>query len=87
LELRPLGVLNAGGAIEEGVESDSPRDRIGLNRIVPANQSAEKNADLVAWLDGVADPAVERYWRLLSLVNGRIPDEPAVPGCPSRGGG
>jgi hypothetical protein len=36
-------------------------------------------AELVAWLDVVAEPRIERYWQLLSVINGRTPEASTVP--------
>ncbi|PRX66052.1 hypothetical protein B0I32_106188 [Nonomuraea fuscirosea] len=34
---------------------------------------------MITWLELVTEPRVERYWQLLSLLNGRQPGPPAVP--------
>lgn len=79
LQLRPLVLQHAGAALGNAVEPDTPHGRIILNRVVPPGQTPEETAELIAWLEQVADARIERYWQLLALVNNRIAEEPAVP--------
>ncbi|MEO6085940.1 MAG: MerR family transcriptional regulator [Umezawaea sp.] len=79
LNIRPSVLTHAGGAVAEGVAADSPEGRVVLDEIVPVDCSAVETAELVAWLDTVAEPRVERYWQLLSVINGRTPEAPTVP--------
>ncbi|MFD9739826.1 MerR family transcriptional regulator [Umezawaea sp. NPDC059074] len=76
LAIRPVVLEHAGGAVEEGIAADSALGRVVLDRIVPPD---EPSSDLVAWLEVVVDARIERYWQLLSLVNGRVPGPPTVP--------
>ncbi|WP_218026060.1 hypothetical protein [Nocardia miyunensis] len=50
-----------------------------LDRIVPADLGVADTAALLEWLDLVAEPRVERYWELLSLIDDRPPGPRAVP--------
>ncbi|TDD38733.1 MerR family transcriptional regulator [Nonomuraea terrae] len=79
LDLRPLVLEHAGGAMERGIAPESAAATAVLDRIVPAGLPAEETASLISWLGMVAEPRVERYWQLLSVLNGRPPAPPAVP--------
>ncbi|MEV8512035.1 MerR family transcriptional regulator [Dactylosporangium sp. NPDC051484] len=79
LNLRPLVLAHAGGAVGRGVAADSVEGRETLDRIVPADQPAEEAAALVTWLEMVADARIERYWQLLSRLNATDAGPPAVP--------
>jgi hypothetical protein len=79
LTIRSSVVEHAGGAVAAGIAPQSNEGRAILDHIVPAKLPASEQISLLAWLDTVAEPRVERYWQLLSLINGRTPDEPAVP--------
>ncbi|MGW4463331.1 helix-turn-helix domain-containing protein [Micromonospora sp. NPDC004704] len=79
LTIRPAVVEHAGRAVAEGVAPESSVGAAVLARIVPADLPEPERAALLTWLETVADPAVERYWELLSLVNGVAPAPPAVP--------
>ncbi|MFI7610540.1 MerR family transcriptional regulator [Nonomuraea terrae] len=79
LDLRPLVLEHAGGALERGIAPESAAATAVLDRIVPAGLPAEETASLISWLGMVAEPRVERYWQLLGVLNGRPPAPPAVP--------
>jgi DNA-binding transcriptional MerR regulator len=79
LTVRPIVLEHAGAAVDTGIAPESSAGRTVPNRIVPADLPAAEVVSLVEWLDTVAEPRVERYWQLLSLVNGRAPAPPAVP--------
>lgn len=79
LHIRPLVIEHAGGAVERGVAPGSPRGRVVLDRIVPSDLPADEAAALAAWLELVADRRVERYWQLLSVLNGAPTPPAAVP--------
>ncbi|MEV4132195.1 hypothetical protein AB0J72_08515 [Dactylosporangium sp. NPDC049742] len=79
LNIRPLVLEHAGGAVDRGVAAGSPEARAIVHRIVPADLPAEERAAFVRWLELVADPRVERYWQLLAVLHGTDPGPAAVP--------
>ncbi|MBY8859295.1 MerR family transcriptional regulator [Nocardia sp. CA2R105] len=79
LQIRPLVLEHAGQAVERGIAPESDSGRAVLDRIVPAGLGATDTAALLEWLDLVAEPRVERYWELLSLIDGRPLGPRAVP--------
>ena len=79
LQIRPLVLEHAGHAIERGIAPESDSGRAVLDRIVPADLGATDTAALREWLDLVAEPRIERYWELLSLIDGRPLGVRAVP--------
>ncbi|MCU1640337.1 MAG: MerR family transcriptional regulator [Nocardia sp.] len=79
LTIRPLILEHAAPAIATGIPPESLAAEPILSRIVPPDLPATETAALVAWLDAVAEPEVERYWELLGLINGHPPTPPAVP--------
>lgn len=79
LDIRPLVIEHAGGAVTRGIAPESAEGREGLDRVVPQDLPWDESRSLSEWLDMVAEPRVERYWALLSMVNGRTPGEPSVP--------
>ena len=79
LNIRPTVLEHAGSAVTKGIAPESPAGKTVLDRIVPMDLSGKENADLLAWLELVAEPKVERYWELLSLLNGHTPGPSAVP--------
>ncbi|MRH92921.1 MerR family transcriptional regulator [Nocardia sp. SYP-A9097] len=79
LNIRPLVIEHAGRAVDSGIAPESEPGRMTLDRIVPTDLPATEQVSLLAWLDTVTEPRIERYWQLLSLINGHTPDEPSVP--------
>ncbi|MEU4513796.1 MerR family transcriptional regulator [Nonomuraea wenchangensis] len=79
LDLRPLVLEHAGGALSRGLAPEADEASVVLKRIVPDDLPAQEVAGLITWLELVAEPRVERYWQLLSLVRGQEPSPPAVP--------
>jgi DNA-binding transcriptional MerR regulator len=79
LNIRPLVLAHAGSAVERGVAPHAVEGRETLDRIVPTDLPVEEAAALVAWLEMVADPRIERYWQLLSIINGTEAGPPTVP--------
>ena len=79
LNIRPLVIEHAGSAVERGVAPDSAEGRDSLHRIVPLDLSVEETDSLITWLEMVVDPRVERYWQLLSMLNGIDAGPPTVP--------
>ncbi|MQY22691.1 MerR family transcriptional regulator [Nocardia macrotermitis] len=86
--LRELGVglarvrevlEHAGRAVEQGTAPESDSGRAVLDRIVPTDLGPTETAALLEWLDLVAEPRVERYWELLSLIDDRPLGQRAVP--------
>ncbi|GAA4556074.1 helix-turn-helix domain-containing protein [Planotetraspora kaengkrachanensis] len=78
-EVRASAVQFAGRALAEGVAPGSPEGRAVLERIVSPDLPVAARAELRQWLEPLADARVERYWRLLDVLNGREPSPPAVP--------
>ncbi|MGV9292976.1 helix-turn-helix domain-containing protein [Amycolatopsis sp. NPDC003676] len=76
LNVRPLILEHAGPAVEKGIAPESEAGQAILDRIVPADFDA---SGLLDWLDLVAEPRVERYWELLSLLDNRPPGPRGVP--------
>ncbi|WP_328664638.1 helix-turn-helix domain-containing protein [Nocardia salmonicida] len=79
LAIRPLVLEYAGRAVDSEVAPRSEAGRLILDRIVPADLPESETASLSAWLSTVIEPRIERYWQLLSLINGAEPDKPSVP--------
>ncbi|MFE3102333.1 helix-turn-helix domain-containing protein [Nocardia tengchongensis] len=79
LSIRPLVIEHAGRAVASGIAPDSELGRMTLDRIVPTDLPATEQVSLLAWLDDVTEPRIERYWQLLNLINGHPPEEPSVP--------
>jgi DNA-binding transcriptional MerR regulator len=79
LNIRPLVLEHAGPAVEKGIAPESDAGRAILDRIVPTDLGDTESPALLEWLDLVAEPRVERYWELLSLINNRPPGPPTVP--------
>lgn len=63
-------VEHAGAALDAGVEPDSPAAAEVLDRLVPPDVDRAALADSLATF---TDRRVERYWRLLGLLNGWAP--------------
>jgi hypothetical protein len=70
---------HAGQALAQGIAPGSPRARQVLDRIIPPRTPAAERAQLLEHLETFTDTRVERYWRLLAVVNGQQPPPPAVP--------
>ncbi|MEE6258266.1 helix-turn-helix domain-containing protein [Plantactinospora sonchi] len=79
LHVRAAVLRYARPAVDEGVPPESPEADAVLARIVPTDLTGAEVTELLAWLDTVTQPRVERYWQLLDLVAGRTPPPPAVP--------
>ncbi|GAA5065619.1 hypothetical protein HNP84_006811 [Thermocatellispora tengchongensis] len=79
LNLRPLVLEHAGAALSRGIAPESTGANLILKRIIPDDLPAEETAALITWLEMVAEPRVERYWQLLSILKGEKPSPPAVP--------
>lgn len=79
LNIRPLVLEHASPAAEKKIAPESGAGRAILDRIVPADLDESESRALLDWLDAVAEPRVERYWELLSLINDRTPAPPSVP--------
>lgn len=74
-----LVLEHAGAAVAAGVEPGSAEGHTVLDRIVPPAMPPAERAGLLARLERFTDARVERYWRLLGIVNGRPPFPPHVP--------
>ncbi len=70
---------HAGRALEEGIDPASDEGKAVLDRVVDPAMPREHRARMLQQLETFADARVERYWQLLTLVNGGIPQPPAVP--------
>ncbi|MFJ9371098.1 hypothetical protein ACIRRA_42755 [Nocardia sp. NPDC101769] len=46
---------------------------------MPTSLTAAEQVSLLKWLDTVAEPRVEQYMQLLSMINGHTPEKPTVP--------
>jgi DNA-binding transcriptional MerR regulator len=79
LNIRPLVLEHAGPAVVQGIAPESDTGRAILNRIVPTDLGDTESQALLEWLDRVAEPRVERYWELLSLISNHPPSPPSVP--------
>ncbi|WP_019926383.1 MerR family transcriptional regulator [Nocardia sp. BMG111209] len=79
LNIRPLVLEHAGPAVEKGIAAESDTGRAILDRIVPSDLGDTESQALLEWLNLVAEPRVERYWQLLSLINDHPPAPPSVP--------
>ena len=78
--LDPAPVMeHAGAAVAAGVAPGSPAGREILDRIVPPAMPAAERVELSDQLAKYTDARVERYWRLLGVINGREPFPSAVP--------
>jgi DNA-binding transcriptional MerR regulator len=72
-------VEHAGPALASEIAPGSAEGRAVLRRIVPADTPAEQRARMLEQLETFTDARVERYWQLLSILNGHVPGPPAVP--------
>ncbi|MFE3188593.1 hypothetical protein ACFXHA_06260 [Nocardia sp. NPDC059240] len=79
LNVRPLILEHAGRALAAGIEPQSEEGRAVLDRIVPSDLPVPELISLIEWLDAVTEPGIERYWRLLSLINSQGPGRPTTP--------
>ncbi|WP_040834051.1 MerR family transcriptional regulator [Nocardia brevicatena] len=79
LSIRPLVLEHAGPAVDNGITPESDTGRAILDRIVPTDLGDTETHALLEWLDLVAEPRVERYWELLSLINNHPPGPRSVP--------
>ncbi|WP_433709411.1 MerR family transcriptional regulator [Nocardia sp. CA-084685] len=79
LNIRPLVLEHAGPAVEKSIAPESDIGSVVLDHIVPTDLDDTESQALLEWLDLVAEPRVERYWELLSLINNRPPAPPSVP--------
>ncbi|MGW4246811.1 hypothetical protein [Nocardia sp. NPDC004722] len=79
LNVRPLILEYAGGALASGIEPETAAGRAVLDRIVPSDLPVRELISFTEWLEAVAEPRVERYWELLSLINGHGPGQPSAP--------
>lgn len=78
--LDPAPVMeHAGGALEAGIAPDSPEGQEILGRILPADTPRAKRLELADTLATFSDRRVERYWTLLSIINGWPLRPPAIP--------
>jgi DNA-binding transcriptional MerR regulator len=66
---------HAGRALADGIAPGSPEGRAVLDHLVPAAGRPQ----VLAQLETFTDARVERYWRLLGVLNGQPPFPPAVP--------
>ncbi|MBC6465211.1 MerR family transcriptional regulator [Actinomadura alba] len=72
-------VEHAGPALASGIAPGSAEGQAVLRRIVTADMPAEQRARMLEQLETFTDARVERYWQLLSILNGRVPQPAAVP--------
>ncbi|MEU5885131.1 SDR family NAD(P)-dependent oxidoreductase [Spirillospora sp. NPDC047279] len=70
---------HAGRALAEGIAPGSAEGRAVLDRIVPPDTPAGHRARILEQLEMFTDARVERYWQLLTIINGGIPYPAAVP--------
>ncbi|TCO60912.1 MerR family transcriptional regulator [Actinocrispum wychmicini] len=70
---------HAGGAVAAGIAPDSPEGQEVLGRIVSADIPRERRLVLADTLATFSDRRVERYWTLLSVINGWPRRPEAVP--------
>lgn len=70
---------HAGGAVAAGIAPDSAEGRQILDRIVRPETPADERARMADQIETFTDRRVERYWQLLSTLNGRPPFPPGVP--------
>ncbi|MEV8632284.1 MerR family transcriptional regulator [Streptosporangium sp. NPDC051023] len=70
---------HAGRALEAGIEPGSAEGRAVLDLIVAPETPAGRRAELADRLETFTDLRVERYWRLLGVINGRPPFPSGVP--------
>ncbi|SDK63093.1 MerR family transcriptional regulator [Nonomuraea jiangxiensis] len=75
-ELRARVLAEAAPALAAGVAPGSLAGRRVLDLVVGP---AADRAELLEWLETVADARVERYWALLAALNGHEQAPPAVP--------
>ncbi|TCJ96828.1 MerR family transcriptional regulator [Nocardia alba] len=79
LNIRPLVLEHAAPAVGKKIAPESDAGRAILDRIVPTDLGDIESQALLEWLALVAQPRVERYWELLSLINNRSPAPASVP--------
>ncbi|MET8156327.1 hypothetical protein ABZT47_08125 [Sphaerisporangium sp. NPDC005289] len=72
-------IEHAGAAVAAGVAPESPEGRQVLDRIVAPETPAAERAALADRLETFTDRRVERYWELMSVLNGRPPYPSGVP--------
>jgi hypothetical protein len=69
----------AGRALAEGVAPDSTQGKAVLDRIVAPETPTAHRARMLEQLETFVDARVERYWQLMAIIDGRLPQPPAVP--------
>jgi DNA-binding transcriptional MerR regulator len=72
-------VEHAGRALAEGVAPGSNQGKAVLDRIVAPDTPTAQRARMLEQLETFVDARVERYWQLLAIINGCLPQPPAVP--------
>jgi DNA-binding transcriptional MerR regulator len=70
---------HAGKAVDTGIAPESAQGKEILDRVVDPGLPAGERARLADRLATFTDRRVERYWRLLGILNGWPPFEPRVP--------
>ncbi len=78
-DLRRQVLEKAGQALADGIAPESAEGRRVLSRIVEPRLPAEERAELRDRLRILADAQVERYWQLLSALNGRESSPSVIP--------
>ncbi|WP_405144415.1 MerR family transcriptional regulator [Sphaerisporangium sp. NBC_01403] len=78
-DLRRQVLEKAGRALADGIAPESAEGRRVLSRIVEPRLPAEERAELRDRLRILADAQVERYWQLLSTLNGRESSPSVIP--------
>ncbi|REE95509.1 MerR family transcriptional regulator [Thermomonospora umbrina] len=71
---------HTGRALAEGIAPDSPEGGRVLDLIVAPDTPAERRAEILQGLETFTDARVERYWRLVGIINAYPPFPSAVPG-------
>jgi hypothetical protein len=70
---------HAGRAVAHGIAPGSAEGRAVVDRIISPGTPAAHRTRILEQLEMFSDARVERYWQLLAIINGRLPQPPVVP--------
>jgi DNA-binding transcriptional MerR regulator len=70
---------NAEAALAQNIEPDSAEAARIVDRILADSPVGQHRAELLAQLEDIIDPRIERYWKLTAIISGRSAFQSTVP--------